>query len=131
VDDVVNDRGGCLDLRLNLGLNRAPVPRDRGSTSLTAVVLTPVFVVIAFAAFQAAMWSHARTEARVMAREVAVLVVNRMRCPLTGVAARYTGDRAENFDIYLPLWLAKYNKEIFGTLFALGIVYTVIRWRLL
>ena len=60
--------------------------------------------------------------------EVAVLVANRMRCPLTGVAAHYTPDRAENFDIYLPLWLAKYNKEIFGTLFALGIVYTVIRW---
>lgn len=51
--------------------------RDRGSTSLTAVVLTPVFVVIAFAAFQAAMWGHARTEARVMAREVAVLVAQR------------------------------------------------------
>ena len=52
-------------------------PRDRGSTSLTAVLLTPVFVVIAFAAFQAAMWSHARTEARVVAREVAVLVAQR------------------------------------------------------
>lgn len=52
-------------------------PRDQGSTSLTAVVLTPVFVVIAFAAFQAAMWSHARTEARVVAREVAVLVAQR------------------------------------------------------
>lgn len=53
------------------------IDRDAGSTSLTAVVLTPVFVVIAFAAFQAAMWSHARTEARVMAREVAVLVAQR------------------------------------------------------
>lgn len=51
--------------------------RDHGSTSLTAVVLTPVFVVIAFAAFQAAMWSHARTEARVVARDVAVLVAQR------------------------------------------------------
>lgn len=51
--------------------------RDVGSTSLTAVLLTPVFVVIAFAAFQAAMWSHARTEARVVAREVAVLVAQR------------------------------------------------------
>lgn len=65
-------------------MNRAPCPpgatagrRDAGSTSLTAVVLTPVFVVIAFAAFQAAMWSHARTEARVVAREVAVLVAQR------------------------------------------------------
>jgi hypothetical protein len=47
---------------------------DRGSTSLTTVLLTPVFVVIAFAAFQAAMWSHARTEARFVARDTAAQV---------------------------------------------------------
>jgi hypothetical protein len=52
--------------------------------------------------------------------EVAVLVVNGWRCPLTDVAARYTDDRMDNFDIYLPLWLARYNKQVFGTLFALG-----------
>ena len=38
------------------------------------VLLTPVFVVIAFMAFQAAMWTHARTEARAAARDAAVLV---------------------------------------------------------
>lgn len=49
--------------------------RDRGAaTSLTMVVLTPVFVALAFAAFQAAMWSHARTEARVVARDTAAAV---------------------------------------------------------
>jgi hypothetical protein len=37
--------------------------------------------------------------------------------PLTDVAARFTSERADNFDIYLPLWLARYNKTIFGTLF--------------
>jgi Flp pilus assembly protein TadG len=48
---------------------------DRGSaTSLAVVLLTPVFVVLAFAAFQAALWSHARTEARVVARDTAALV---------------------------------------------------------
>ncbi|ABD88302.1 hypothetical protein [Rhodopseudomonas palustris] len=50
--------------------------------------------------------------------EVIVLAGNRMRCPLTAIAARYTPDRAANFDIYLPLWLASSNKLIFGTLFA-------------
>ncbi|MEY2957908.1 MAG: hypothetical protein RLZZ01_476, partial [Actinomycetota bacterium] len=50
---------------------------DPGSTSLTTVVLTPVFVVIALAAFQAALWSHARAEARMVARDVAVLVAQR------------------------------------------------------
>jgi hypothetical protein len=37
-------------------------------------LLTPLFVVLAFAAFQAAMWSHAKTEARVIARDTAGLV---------------------------------------------------------
>jgi uncharacterized membrane protein len=52
--------------------------------------------------------------------EVAVLLANRMRCPLTDVAARYTEDRRDNFDIYLPPWLARNNKTIFGTLFVVG-----------
>lgn len=48
--------------------------RDRGSTSLNTVLLTPVFVAIAFMAFQAALWSHARTEARAVARDSAAQV---------------------------------------------------------
>jgi len=60
--------------------------------------------------------------------EVAVLAFNRMRCPLTDVAARYTEDRRDNFDIYLPLWLARHNKLIFGTLFAMSMAYTIIAW---
>jgi hypothetical protein len=60
--------------------------------------------------------------------EVVVLVANRMRCPLTDVAARYTKDRQDNFDIYLPLWLARYNKQIFGGLYVVGFVYTFVIW---
>ena len=60
--------------------------------------------------------------------EVVVLALNGMRCPLTAVAARYTEERADNFDIYLPLWLARYNKEVFGSLFAGGLVFTLVRW---
>jgi len=56
--------------------------------------------------------------------EVVVLVANRMRCPLTDVAGRYTAERQDNFDIYLPLWLARHNKEVFGGLYVAGIVYT-------
>ena len=54
---------------------------DRGSTTLTTVLLTPVFVVIAFAAFQAAMWTHARTEARSVARDAAALVARSGESP--------------------------------------------------
>ena len=48
---------------------------DRGAaTSLSIALLTPMFVFLAFAAFQAAMWSHAKTEARVIARDTAALI---------------------------------------------------------
>jgi uncharacterized membrane protein len=57
------------------------VAADVGSTSLTTVLLTPVFVVIAFAAFQAAMWTHARTEARSVARDAAALVARSGQLP--------------------------------------------------
>lgn len=61
--------------------------------------------------------------------ECLILVANRMRCPLTGVAARYTDERSPNFDIYLPVWLARYNKHIFGTLYIIGVFFTLYMWR--
>ena len=63
-----------------------------------------------------------------VAIESLVLAFNHWRCPLTDVAARYTAERHDNFDIYLPLWLARYNKHIFGTLYAVGIVWTAVAW---
>lgn len=64
----------------------------------------------------------------VVAVECLVLAVNAWRCPLTDVAARFTADRRPNFDIYLPEWLARYNKEIFGTLYVAGIAWTLVSW---
>jgi hypothetical protein len=63
----------------------------------------------------------------IVAVEVLILVVNRMSCPLTAIAARYTDDRRANFDIYLPEWIARYNKAIFGSLYVMGIVLTLFR----
>jgi len=60
--------------------------------------------------------------------ECGVLAVNRGRCPLTDVASRFTHEMADNFDIYLPNWLARFNKEIFGTLFVLGELFVIWRW---
>ena len=50
------------------------------------------------------------------------------RCPLTDIAARYTTDRADNFDIYLPLLLARYNKQIFTAIFLAGEAVVAMRW---
>jgi hypothetical protein len=59
----------------------------------------------------------------VVALEVAVLLINQWRCPLTIIAERYTDDRRDNFDIYLPEWLARYNKTLFGGIYVAGVVY--------
>jgi len=64
----------------------------------------------------------------IIAIEIIVLALNGTRCPLTDVAARYTDERGPNFDIYLPIWLARHNKTIFGVLFVLGEAYFVWRW---
>ncbi len=63
-----------------------------------------------------------------VAVEVGVLVANRWSCPLTGLAARYTERREDNFDIYLPRWLARHNKSIFTPLYVLGTAYVAYAW---
>jgi len=60
--------------------------------------------------------------------ECAVLAVNRGRCPLTDIARNYTSEKSDNFDIYLPEWLARYNKAIFGSLFVCGESILIIVW---
>ena len=90
------------------------------------------FFVAAIAAIPLAAWHDrfgwALVAAVIVAGEVAILAFNGMKCPLTPIAARYTSDRRDNFDIYLPLLVARYNKEIFGTLYVAGVVFALVRW---
>jgi hypothetical protein len=55
-----------------------------------------------------------------MLMECGILLLNGWRCPLTNLAAHFTNERSDNFDIYLPRWLAHWNKTIFGSLFLVG-----------
>jgi len=57
-----------------------------------------------------------------------VLAIFKGSCPLTVVARKYSSSTKENFDIYLPNWLAKYNKLIFTTLFLIGFTLVLIRY---
>lgn len=87
----------------------------------SATVLIPVYAALGNLRMAAILIG-------VVAVESLILLFNRMSCPLTPIAGRYTANRAANFDIYLPHWLAKYNKLIFGAIYVLGIVYVVIIW---
>jgi hypothetical protein len=70
-------------------------------------------------------FQHAAFLIAVVLVEVRILAT----CALMAIAARYTSDRSANFDIYLPRWIARYNKEIFGSLFAVGLSFTLVRCR--
>lgn len=58
-----------------------------------------------------------------------VLLIFRGSCPLTIVARKYSGSTKDNFDIFLPNWLAKNNKLIYTTIFLLALM--VLAYRLL
>jgi hypothetical protein len=60
--------------------------------------------------------------------ECVVIAMNRGRCPLSDLAARFTVDRSSNFDIYLPSWLAEHNKMIFAWLFVAGELVVDVCW---
>lgn len=63
-----------------------------------------------------------------VAVEVVVLLVNGMRCPLTDLAGRYTDERPVGFDIFLPPWLARNNKLIFGSILVAAELFLLGRW---
>lgn len=108
----------------------------RNDTSLIVVksvhtVLWAFFVACIIGAPIAAWHGNFRVSGVLIgfvAIEALVLLMNNWACPLTGVAARYTERRADNFDIYLPLWLAKHNKSIFTPLYVLGAAYSAFAW---
>ena len=56
-----------------------------------------------------------------------VLLVYKMFCPLTLVARKYSDSEKDNFDIFLPNWLAKHNKLIFTTIYVLALLLVLIR----
>lgn len=59
--------------------------------------------------------------------EALVLIINKWECPLTTIAKHYTKNRDPNFDIFLPLAIAKYNKEIYTIIIIIGIISIAIK----
>jgi hypothetical protein len=59
--------------------------------------------------------------------EGVVLIVFDMFCPLTILARKYSKADKDNFDIFLPNWLARYNKIIFTVIYLIGLIIILIR----
>ena len=59
--------------------------------------------------------------------EAVILVVFKNICPVTLIARKYSKSQKDNFDIYLPNWLARYNKEIYSIIVSIAIVILIYR----
>ncbi len=58
-----------------------------------------------------------------------VLLCFKKMCPLTIMARKYSDSTKDNFDIYLPNWLARNNKFIYTIFFIIlvcGIFYRIL-----
>jgi hypothetical protein len=55
---------------------------------------------------------------------ITLLIFNKM-CPLTIMACKYSQSTKYNFDIYLPEWLARYNKQVYTIIVIIIIILTV------
>ena len=56
-----------------------------------------------------------------------ILIVFKNICPVTLIARKFSNSKQDNFDIYLPNWLAKYNKEIYSIIVLIAIVILIYR----
>ncbi len=59
--------------------------------------------------------------------EVVTLAIFKLYCPLTVWARKYSDSVDANFDIYLPEWLARYNKQIYASIVGIATVVLIIK----
>jgi len=58
-----------------------------------------------------------------------VLLIFKKHCPLTVLARKYSDSSKDNFDIFLPNWLARYNKLIYTSFFV--VILLILLYRLI
>lgn len=56
-----------------------------------------------------------------------VLLAFKRVCPVTIIARKYSNSTRDNFDIYLPNWLARYNKEIYSVIVIIIFIFLLYR----
>jgi hypothetical protein len=97
-------------------------------TAIWAVFVTAIGYVI-YCGLANDIAQYTWIAAGVVILEGLVLLIFGGRCPLTLIARNYSDSNQENVDIFLPNWLARYNKLIFTSLYVVGLI--LVGYRLL
>ena len=56
-----------------------------------------------------------------------ILLLFKNVCPVTLVARKYSDSEKDNFDIFLPNWLAKHNKQIYTGIVVIALLILILR----
>lgn len=59
--------------------------------------------------------------------EGVTLLIFKFFCPLTIMARKYSDSTKDNFDIFLPGWLAKYTKLIYTSIMVVIVIITIFQ----
>lgn len=97
-------------------------------TAVWVVVAGAIFALYPLIAFDQVEWFLGLHV--LIGAEILVLFAYRWKCPLTYVAERYTERREPNFDIFLPAWLARWNKEVFTLVLVGAWTFAIAHWLL-
>jgi hypothetical protein len=60
-----------------------------------------------------------------IALEGVTLIIFKCSCPITNIARKYSISSKDNFDIYLPNWLAKNTVFIYTSILAIVTILTI------
>lgn len=91
------------------------------------LVLAPVVLYVLWSGFTGHVTIYSWLAVAAIIIEGLVLLLFKGSCPLTVMARRYSDSTKDNFDIFLPNWLARHNKTIFTSLFVVGLILMVYR----
>lgn len=99
------------------------------SIKLLHTLIWAFFVIVIFYVLYSGMTDKVNTYTWIgialVIGEGFILLAFKMFCPLTLMARKYSDSEKDNFDIFLPSWLARHNKVIFTSIFVLGLVMVI------
>ncbi|MBX3480286.1 MAG: hypothetical protein KF842_07790 [Caulobacter sp.] len=96
-------------------------------TAIYVIMATAVLLVL-FAGLTGATGPWLWVALALVGIEVVVFAGSGMKCPLTAVVARYSGERPLVSDTFFPERCTRHTLRVFGPLIGLGVLLLAIRW---
>lgn len=91
------------------------------------IMATAVFLVL-YAGVTGATGPWLWAALGLVAIEIVVFAGSGMKCPLTAIVARYSGERPQVSDTFFPERCTRHTLRVFGPLIGLGLLLLAIRW---